>query len=123
MATGTVKWFNDTKGFGFIIPDDGSAELFAHYSAIQGRGFKSLKEGQKVSFEVTRGPKGLAAGNIIPVRSAGLPGCRGSPGSLHVANRRRCRLFILQRRKKKYIKTHLNRVIFRPSILLMWGWT
>ena len=64
MKTGTVKWFNDAKGFGFITPDDGSEELFAHFSAIQARGFKSLKEGQKVEFEVTQGPKGKQASNI-----------------------------------------------------------
>ena len=64
MKTGTVKWFNDAKGFGFITPDDGSEELFAHFSAIQSRGFKSLKEGQKVEFEVTQGPKGKQASNI-----------------------------------------------------------
>jgi len=58
MATGTVKWFNDAKGFGFITPEDGSKDLFAHFSSISGDGFKSLKEGQKVSFEVTAGPTG-----------------------------------------------------------------
>ena len=64
MPTGTVKWFNDSKGFGFIKPDDGSEDLFAHFSAIQSSGFKTLKEGQKVSFEVTQGPKGKQASNI-----------------------------------------------------------
>ena len=66
MATGTVKWFNDAKGFGFITPDQGGEDLFAHFSAIQGNGFKSLKEGQKVSFEVTTGAKGKQASNIVP---------------------------------------------------------
>lgn len=64
MATGKVKWFNDTKGFGFIAPDDGSDDLFAHFSAIQGNGFKTLPEGSAVEFEVTRGPKGMQATNI-----------------------------------------------------------
>jgi cold shock CspA family protein len=66
MATGKVKWFNDAKGFGFITPDDGGEDLFAHFSAIQGSGFKTLKEGQAVSFEVTAGPKGKQAANIRP---------------------------------------------------------
>jgi CspA family cold shock protein len=64
MATGTVKWFNDSKGFGFIAPDDGGEDLFAHYSAINMSGFKTLKEGQKISYEVTQGPKGRQASNI-----------------------------------------------------------
>ncbi len=67
MATGTVKWFNDAKGFGFITPDGGGEDLFAHFSAIQSSGFKSLQEGQKVSFEVTRGQKGMQASNIQPM--------------------------------------------------------
>lgn len=64
MATGTVKWFNAEKGFGFIAPDDGSADVFAHFSAITGGGYRSLEENQKVEFEVARGPKGLQAENI-----------------------------------------------------------
>ena len=64
MATGTVKWFNDSKGFGFITPDDVGKDLFAHVSAINMNGFKPLKEGQKVQFEVTQGPKGKQASNI-----------------------------------------------------------
>jgi CspA family cold shock protein len=66
MTKGTVKWFNDVKGFGFITPDDGTADMFAHFSAITAKGFKSLKEGQKVSFEVVKGAKGLQAANIQP---------------------------------------------------------
>ncbi|WP_417069047.1 cold-shock protein [Niveibacterium terrae] len=66
MANGTVKWFNDSKGFGFITPDDGGQDLFAHFSAIQGNGFKSLQENQRVSFDVTQGPKGAQASNIRP---------------------------------------------------------
>ena len=64
MATGTVKWFNDAKGYGFITPDDGGEDLFAHFSAIQMNGFKTLKEGQKVVFDVVTGPKGKQASNI-----------------------------------------------------------
>ena len=62
--TGTVKWFNDGKGFGFITPDNGGQDLFAHFSAIQGNGFKTLAEGQKVSFTVTQGQKGPQAENV-----------------------------------------------------------
>ncbi len=64
MAAGTVKWFNDAKGFGFITPEAGGEDLFAHFSAIQGDGFKSLQEGQRVTFDVTTGPKGQQASNI-----------------------------------------------------------
>ena len=64
MATGTVKWFNDSKGFGFITPEQGGKDLFAHFSAIQSQGFKTLVEGQRVSFDVIDGPKGQQASNI-----------------------------------------------------------
>ncbi|ASN38349.1 MULTISPECIES: transcription antiterminator/RNA stability regulator CspE [Micrococcaceae] len=67
MATGTVKWFNAEKGFGFIAPDDNSDDVFAHYSAIQSNGFRSLEEGQRVEFEVTQGQKGLQATDIRAV--------------------------------------------------------
>ncbi|MEJ2685876.1 MAG: cold-shock protein [Gammaproteobacteria bacterium] len=66
MATGTVKWFNEAKGFGFISPEDGTDDVFVHFSAIQGGGFKTLAEGQKVDFSVERGPKGLQAANVVP---------------------------------------------------------
>ena len=64
MATGTVKWFNADKGFGFITPDEGGADLFAHFSAIQSSGFRSLEENQRVSFDAERGQKGMQAANI-----------------------------------------------------------
>jgi len=67
MATGTVKWFNEAKGFGFITPEDGGKDLFAHFSAIQEAGFKTLKEGQRVTFDVGAGPKGPQASNIRSV--------------------------------------------------------
>ena len=67
MATGTVKWFNDAKGYGFIAPDEGSKDLFVHHSAIAGEGFKSLVEGSKVEFEAREGPKGPEATNVVPI--------------------------------------------------------
>ncbi|OGI39709.1 MAG: cold-shock protein [Candidatus Muproteobacteria bacterium RBG_16_64_10] len=66
MMTGTVKWFNEAKGFGFITPDNGGKDVFVHHSAIQGSGFKTLAEGQKVKFELEQGPKGPAATNVTP---------------------------------------------------------
>ena len=67
MATGTVKWFNDAKGFGFIKPDGGGEDLFAHFSQIEGKGFRSLAENQRVEFEVTQGQKGPQASRIRPI--------------------------------------------------------
>jgi CspA family cold shock protein len=64
MTTGTVKWFNESKGFGFITPEDGGKDVFVHFSAIQGSGFRTLAEGQKVSFEVEDGPKGPQASQV-----------------------------------------------------------
>jgi CspA family cold shock protein len=65
MATGTVKWFNESKGFGFIAQDNGGDDVFVHFRAISGDGFKTLAEGQKVTFDVEKGPKGLQAANVV----------------------------------------------------------
>ena len=64
---GTVKWFNDSKGFGFVTPDDGSKDCFVHHTAIQGEGFKTLREGEHVEFDVVQGQKGPAAENVTPI--------------------------------------------------------
>jgi CspA family cold shock protein len=73
MALGTVKWFNDAKGFGFIEPEGGGEDVFAHFSAIQMDGFRTLKQGGKVSYELVQGPKGQLAQNICPVESGAPP--------------------------------------------------
>jgi CspA family cold shock protein len=67
MATGTVKWFNNAKGYGFVTPDDGDQDIFVHFSAIEMDGYKTVKEGQKVQFEVNEGPKGLHAANVTMI--------------------------------------------------------
>ena len=69
MANGTVKWFNDAKGFGFIEPEEGGDDVFAHFSAIQMEGFRTLKQGGKVKFELVQGPKGQLAQNIAPIEA------------------------------------------------------
>ena len=79
MSTGQVKWFNNAKGFGFILPDEGGDDLFAHYSAIGMEGYKTLKAGQLVSFDTIEGPKGLHAANIQAVEDASAPS--GEPAS------------------------------------------
>jgi len=80
MAKGTVKWFNDAKGFGFIEPTDGGADVFAHFSAVQMEGFRTLKQGSMVSYELTQGPKGDLAQNIRPLDVQGNPAPAGDTG-------------------------------------------
>lgn len=82
MAQGTVKWFNDAKGFGFIEPDGGGADIFAHFSAVEMEGFKTLKQGSRVSFEITEGPKGQLATNIQALGNA----ARAHPPEMEMAS-------------------------------------
>jgi CspA family cold shock protein len=79
MALGTVKWFNDAKGFGFIEPEGGGEDVFAHFSAIQMEGFRTLKQGGKVSYDLVQGPKGQLAQNICPVDAAAVVVPRATP--------------------------------------------
>ncbi len=81
MSTGQVKWFNNAKGFGFILPDDGGDDLFAHYSAIGMEGYKTLKAGQQVTFETIEGPKGLHAANIKPLEESAGESASPEPAS------------------------------------------
>lgn len=83
MATGTVKWFNDAKGFGFIEPDQGGGDVFAHFSAIQMDGFRTLKQGSKVSYELVAGPKGMLAQNIQPLPQGENTSAEASLEDLH----------------------------------------
>ncbi|MDO9314956.1 MAG: cold-shock protein [Burkholderiaceae bacterium] len=85
MATGTVKWFNDAKGFGFIEPDGGGDDVFAHFSAIQMDGFRTLKQGSKVTFELAQGPKGQLAQNIVPANNLGGHGSEADAEQTHPA--------------------------------------
>lgn len=78
MAIGTVKWFNDAKGFGFIEPEGGGADVFAHFSAVQMDGFRTLKQGSRVSFDLVQGPKGDLAQNIRPVTPAEIQPARAA---------------------------------------------
>ena len=86
MAMGTVKWFNDAKGFGFIEPQEGGEDVFAHFSAIQMDGFRTLKQGGKVSFELVQGPKGQLAQNIQPVSDPADTAVSAAPSDAAVAS-------------------------------------
>jgi CspA family cold shock protein len=81
MAVGTVKWFSDAKGFGFIEPDEGGGDVFAHFSAIQMEGFRTLKPGVRVSFDLVDGPKGKLAQNILLISDSHLPSASDAPST------------------------------------------
>lgn len=83
MPIGTVKWFNDAKGFGFIEPEGGGEDVFAHFSAIKMDGFRTLKQGSRVQYELTHGPKGLLAADIQPISAAQASSVEPSEDSLH----------------------------------------
>lgn len=87
MPNGTVKWFNDAKGFGFIEPEDGGEDIFAHFSAIQMEGFRTLKQGGRVRFEIVQGPKGQLAQNIAPIDSPDAPSGTEASAPLGVSGR------------------------------------
>ena len=86
MATGTVKWFNDAKGFGFIEPEAGGEDIFAHFSAIQMEGFRTLKQGGRVRFEIVQGPKGQLAQNIASIDEPGSPDPADDPSAAAAAS-------------------------------------
>lgn len=93
MATGTVKWFNAEKGFGFIAPEDGSADVFVHYSAIDSKGFRSLNEGDVVEFNTQEGPKGLQAADVVVTQAAEVPERSGTSAACVTTTSAACRPF------------------------------